>query len=261
VHSSLRAATSSRRHNTFSIGYTCHAAPRQYAPKLCGLLTRAGARPLWVPCIQITATESKTDVDALTSELSSLSDFTHVAFTSKNGIHAVLAQLERMHGSTAAARTAVAESGVRICALGADALVLKVAGYPVHLLPSEPSTQGMVSELRRRKEAAGARVLCPVPKVTGAHFATTVCLEMCMLCVHWCVAACACTLILEISRLSGFTHFLLLGALEALRSSAYRNHLQERHPRDSGAARTHARQQHRSRTHSSCREQRAHLCA
>jgi uroporphyrinogen-III synthase len=111
-------------------------------------------------------------VAALTSELTNLSEFTHIAFTSKNGIHAVLAQLERMHGSTMAARTAVAASGVRICALGADASVLRDAGYPVHLLPSEPSTQGMVSELRRRKEAAGARVLCPVPKVTGMPYFT-----------------------------------------------------------------------------------------
>lgn len=133
-------------------------------------------------------------MEALTSELSSLSDFTHVAFTSKNGIHAVLAQLERMHGSTAAARTAVAESGVRICALGADALVLKDAGYPVHLLPSEPSTQGIVCELRRRKEAAGARVLCPVPKVTGVLFATTLCAVNSVFCAvgaHPLVGACA----------------------------------------------------------------------
>lgn len=144
------------------------AAPRQYAAKLCGLLVAAGAHPLWAPCIEITAVETPTAVAALTAALEGLSAHTHLAFTSKNGIHAVLQCLEAIHGGPEAARDAVVTSGVRVCALGADALVLEGARYPVHVRPAEASTQGLVRELVSRGEAAGAHVLCPVPHVTGA---------------------------------------------------------------------------------------------
>lgn len=71
-----------------------------------------------------------------------------------------------MHGEAAAG--VVAAAGVRLCALGADASVLEAAGYAVDVVPSEPSTLGLVRELEQRDEAAGARVLCPVPDVGGA---------------------------------------------------------------------------------------------
>jgi hypothetical protein len=48
---------------------------------------------------------------------------------------------------------------------------LEAAGYGVAVQPAEASTQGLVRELMRRGEADGARVLCPVPKVTGARSA------------------------------------------------------------------------------------------
>ena len=47
--------------------------------------------------------------------------------------------------------------------------VLADAGYSVAVEPREASTQGLVRELALRGEAAGARVLCPVPLVTGAE--------------------------------------------------------------------------------------------
>lgn len=37
----------------------------------------------------------------------------------------------------------------------------------LRVLVSQASTLGLVRELERRGEAAGARVLCPVPRVTG----------------------------------------------------------------------------------------------
>jgi hypothetical protein len=61
----------------------------------------------------------------------------------------------------------VKQSGVKFCALGADALVLEAAGYGVHVQPIEPSTQGLASEMLARGLLNGSRVLCPVPHVTG----------------------------------------------------------------------------------------------
>jgi uroporphyrinogen-III synthase len=142
-----------------------YAGPRQYASKLNSLLTNAGARPLWVPCIEITALDDGEDIKVLDAALDGLSNFSHIAFTSKNGIRAVLNHLEAKHGELGA--QFVEQSGVRVCALGADSLVLEAAGYKVHIMPEEASTQGLVRELVSRGEAKDACVLCPVPKVTG----------------------------------------------------------------------------------------------
>eukprot|EP00892_Ulva_mutabilis_P012592 jgi/Ulvmu1/9705/UM055_0043.1 len=160
-HDVLAPASSRPLHNRRVIV----TGPRQYASKLTGLLLDAGARPLWVPCVEISALEDPGQVSALQQALRNLPAFTHVAFTSKNGINAVLQELDRIY--RASARTIVEDSGVRLCALGADAQALEAAGYPVHVLPQEASTQGLVRELAARGELEGARVLCPVPFVTG----------------------------------------------------------------------------------------------
>lgn len=141
------------------------SGPRQYASKLAGLLIDAGARPLWAPCVEISALDDPNQISQLRTVLSDLSQFTHIAFSSKNGINAVLHELEHLHGTSA--KSVLQESGARLCALGADALALEQAGYDVHVKPQEASTQGLVRELVSRGELEGARVLCPVPHVTG----------------------------------------------------------------------------------------------
>jgi hypothetical protein len=142
-----------------------HAGPRQYASKICALLVDAGAQPLWVPCIEISAVEEAGQIAQLHQSLEDLSSYTYVAFTSKNGIHAFLHELEVLKG--AAAQEFVRQSGVQFCALGADSQVVEAAGYDVHVLPKESSTQGLVRELKARGLLAGSRILCPVPHVTG----------------------------------------------------------------------------------------------
>ena len=119
-----------------------------------------------MPCVEISALENPDQIAELRQALGELSGFSHIAFTSKNGINAVLHELENLYG--ASAKSAVDESGVKLCALGADAQALEAAGYPVHVVPHEASTQGLVRELAARDELDGAQVLCPVPFVTGA---------------------------------------------------------------------------------------------
>lgn len=104
----------------------------------------------------------------LDAALANLRSYSHIAFTSRNGITTVLERLATLHdGDAAAAAAYVRGTGVRLCALGADGDVLQAAGLPVHLSPAEPSTAGMVAALAAAGEAGGARVLCPVPNVTG----------------------------------------------------------------------------------------------
>lgn len=63
----------------------------------------------------------------------------------------------------------ISASGTKLCALGADGDVLAADyGLQVDVSPPEASTGGLVAELERRDIAPGARVLAPVPLVTGA---------------------------------------------------------------------------------------------
>ncbi|KAK9830107.1 hypothetical protein WJX72_009827 [[Myrmecia] bisecta] len=142
-------------------------APRQYAQKLSGRLMAAGARPIWVPAIQTTHLNDVKAIEALDAALQQLSSYTHLAFSSRNGVAAVMQRLAAIHGSQAAAVGAVLRSGVRCWALGADAEALHSVGVKDVFTPAKASTQGLVDELVARNEAAGARVLCPVPLVAG----------------------------------------------------------------------------------------------
>eukprot|EP00879_Flechtneria_rotunda_P033499 GHRR01037111.1.p1 GENE.GHRR01037111.1~~GHRR01037111.1.p1 ORF type:complete len:233 (+),score=82.37 GHRR01037111.1:216-914(+) len=103
----------------------------------------------------------------LNNALQQLHSYSHIAFTSKNGIVAVLERLAALHGSSEAAAQYVADSSVKLCALGADGQVLQQAGLQVQMSPAEPSTRGLVAELEAAGQAPGARILCPVPFVTG----------------------------------------------------------------------------------------------
>mmetsp|Transcript_15906 Transcript_15906/g.37700 ORF Transcript_15906/g.37700 Transcript_15906/m.37700 type:complete len:290 (+) Transcript_15906:337-1206(+) len=144
-------------------------APRRYASRLVGRLVEAGALPLWIPTIEITALNRPDDLKSLDDALTCLEDYTHIAFTSSNGITAVLDRLEALHGGKAGALKAVHRAGLRCCALGADADVLESHGVPCSIRPKEASTLGLVKELVDRGEAEGASVLCPVPLVEGAR--------------------------------------------------------------------------------------------
>uniref|UniRef100_A0A6S8HNF3 Tetrapyrrole biosynthesis uroporphyrinogen III synthase domain-containing protein n=1 Tax=Dunaliella tertiolecta TaxID=3047 RepID=A0A6S8HNF3_DUNTE len=160
-------------------------APRQYAHKLAGKLLLAGARPVWVPSVAINPVpqEKLARLDAALRAL--ITDplhhpYTHIAFTSKNGIYATLQRaaelcedLQQGHASGLdgswldVAVQAILKSGVKLCALGADGDVLLNARLPVHVSPTEASTQGLVRELKALDEAQGAHILCPVPLVAS----------------------------------------------------------------------------------------------
>lgn len=74
----------------------------------------------------------------LDAALAQLESFSHIAFTSRNGVHAVLARLAAMHnhggggggggGSLAAAAEALNTGDASVWALGADAGALRDAG-------------------------------------------------------------------------------------------------------------------------------------
>lgn len=87
-------------------------------------------RSLFIHCVVVP------DCKELDGHLRQLPSFTHVAFTSKNGISAVMARLRQLHGSDEAAAEQL--RGVSCWALGADAEMLRGLGLEVQTPPKVP---------------------------------------------------------------------------------------------------------------------------
>lgn len=90
------------------------------------------------------------DTSRLDEALSRAAAFDWIAFTSRHGVAAVTARLP------------APPPGVRTAAVGrATASVLKQHGWPVDLLPGEPSAAGLVAAFAAAGCARGARILYP----------------------------------------------------------------------------------------------------
>jgi len=90
------------------------------------------------------------DTARLDEALSRATSFDWIVFTSRHAVAAVTARLSTK------------PSGLRIAAVGrATAAVLKQHGWPVDLVPGEPSAAGLVATFATSGFAHGARVLYP----------------------------------------------------------------------------------------------------
>jgi uroporphyrinogen-III synthase len=90
------------------------------------------------------------DTSRLDEALNRAQSFDWIVFTSRHGVAAVTARLPSP------------PSGVRTAAVGrATASVLKQHGWPVALLPGEPSAAGLVAAFAASGSARGARILYP----------------------------------------------------------------------------------------------------
>lgn len=73
----------------------------------------------------------------LRETLQSLNQYTHIAFTSRNGIRVFLDALEATTSKSRAVGDVLSGGSVRCCALGADAELLQQAGVSNVLTPKE----------------------------------------------------------------------------------------------------------------------------
>ena len=90
------------------------------------------------------------DTARLDAALSSPQSFDWIVFTSRHGVAAVTIRLP------------TPPAGVRTAAVGrATAAVLRQHGWPVDLLPGEPSAAGLVAAFAASGSAGGARILYP----------------------------------------------------------------------------------------------------
>jgi len=134
-------------------------SPRNYAVPLGQLLIQRGARPVWMPTIEIWPMP---DYDELDQVIKNLSDYDWLAFSSENGIEPFCSRLTAL-GLDA---SAITRAGTKIAAFRMDSLVLEKAGLSPDLIPREMSTGGVIEEFRNRGITNGS-VIVPCPRVSG----------------------------------------------------------------------------------------------
>ena len=131
-------------------------------------MLEAGARPVWIPSIEITSVSDTDRVRQMEDILSRISTFDHLLFTSKNGIKAVLDVLNTMPSIQTSGKNAadvLNDCGAEVWALGADSQVLIDEGISKVRTPTQASTAGLVEELKSLDLLHGRQILCPVPFV------------------------------------------------------------------------------------------------
>ena len=84
-------------------------------------------------------------LQVLRETLQSLDQYTHIAFTSRNGIRVVLDALEASTSNSGAVGDVLSGGSTRCCALGADAELLQQAGVSNVLTPKEVGSISVLS--------------------------------------------------------------------------------------------------------------------
>ena len=133
-------------------------APRNYAARLAQQIIYQGGLPLLTPSIE---TCSLADPIALDAALRHLDDFDWLAFTSRNGINALVQRMAFLGLSLSTLKRC------QLSAIGQDAESLTRLGLTVDLLPPEPSPAGLIAEFAKFPDILGKRILVPAPEVVG----------------------------------------------------------------------------------------------
>lgn len=133
-------------------------APRTYALRFAQAILARGGLPILMPTIETALLDDYAPLDDC---LRRRGDFGWIAFTSRNGIEALLYRCEQLGLGVAAL------ADCRLAAIGRDAERLAELGLGPDLLPDEPSPGGIVAALGRMPASAGRSILVPAPLVEG----------------------------------------------------------------------------------------------
>lgn len=133
-------------------------APRNYALRFAQSILTRGGLPVIMPTIEIELLADYTELDRCLLERDA---FDWIAFTSRNGIEALLHRTEQLGLPISAL------NDCRLAAIGKDAERLTGLGLRVDLVPGEPSPRGIVAELAEIPEIGSQAILVPAPEVTN----------------------------------------------------------------------------------------------
>lgn len=134
-----------------------YTTPRNYAGRLGRYMIEHGARAIWMPTIVI---EPMPDYSVFDDVLRNAGKYDWIAFTSRNGIEALLDRMDALGLEQADLK------GLRFAAVGNDAKALEQAGITPDIVPPVSSPIGIVNELKRQGYTSGT-VLVPAPDVVG----------------------------------------------------------------------------------------------
>lgn len=133
-------------------------APRNYASRFATEIINYGGLPIIMPTIETCYLSSYQTLDNC---LQKIDHFDYIAFTSRNGINAVIHRLESLNISLSCL------DNCQLIALGKDAQRLEEMGLKVAFIPREPSPQGIVSQLAKITNIHEKTILVPIPEVIG----------------------------------------------------------------------------------------------
>jgi len=132
-------------------------SPRNYAMLLGQLLIQRGARPVWMPMIEIWPMEDYKELDSI---IGNMDDYDWIAFTSENGIEPFCSRCRVLGVSPSKLKR------TRFAAFRGDAKLLEKNGFYADLIPEVMSPDGIVDEFKKMKINSG-KVLVPCPQVSG----------------------------------------------------------------------------------------------
>jgi uroporphyrinogen-III synthase len=133
-------------------------APRNYALRFAQAILIRGGLPVLMPTIETSLLANYAELDAC---LQARPPFDWIAFTSRNGIEALLHRCEQLGIPISAL------NDCRLAAIGRDTERLDELGLRVDLLPTEPSPRGIVADLEQLPATANQSILVPAPAVEG----------------------------------------------------------------------------------------------
>ncbi len=131
-------------------------APRNYASRFAGEIINYGGIPIIMSTIETCYLSSYKTLDNC---LNNITQFNYIAFTSRNGINAVISRLKTLNLPLSCL------DNCQLIAIGNDAQRLEEMGLKVAIIPSEPSPQGIVLELAKIPHIHQQTILVPIPKV------------------------------------------------------------------------------------------------
>ncbi|MDJ0597875.1 MAG: uroporphyrinogen-III synthase [Crocosphaera sp.] len=132
--------------------------PRNYASRFAAEIINYGGNPILMPTIE---TCYVTSYEKLDNCLETIQQFNYIAFTSRNGINAIISRLETLNIPLSCL------DNCQLIAIGKDSQRLEEMGLKVALLPQEPSPQGIVLELANIPNIEQQTILVPIPEVIG----------------------------------------------------------------------------------------------
>jgi len=130
--------------------------PEGYAQRLAEAIEAAGGMPVPVPFIETVIPE---DNPALDSLFKNIDTYDYIAFSSRKAIEAFFSSRYEVNESDL--------SGIKFCAIGKDADLLREYGINPDIVPAEPSPAGIIRSLANTEGIERMSVAVIVPELRG----------------------------------------------------------------------------------------------